>query len=80
MADINLTSGDDTYEHVVGKPFANINGLAGNDKIILHGNGWAIGGAGNDVIVNDVFDWVSGGAAYWDAPNAVFIDLEAGRE
>ena len=78
MADINLTSGDDTYEHVVGKPFANINGLAGNDKIILHGNGWAIGGAGNDVIVNDVFDWVSGGAAYWDAPNAVFIDLEAG--
>ena len=78
MADINLTSGDDTYEHTVGKPYSNIRALAGNDKITLHGNGWVIGGEGNDLIVNDVFDWISGGAAYWDSPNSVYIDLEAG--
>jgi len=78
MADIYLTSGDDNYEHAIGKDYCNIYALAGNDKIVLHGNGWVIGGAGNDIITNDVFDWISGGVAYWDSPNAVYIDLEAG--
>ena len=38
MADLNLTEGDDTYEHEKGKPWINIRALGGKDKIIIHGN------------------------------------------
>ena len=38
MADIRLTTNNDIYEHTKGKDWANIYGLAGNDKIIIHGN------------------------------------------
>ena len=78
MADINLTEGDDTFEHEKGKPWANIRGLGGKDKIIIHGNANVVGGAGDDTIINDVFDWFSGGVAYWDSPASIYVDLEAG--
>lgn len=78
MADIRLTANDDTYEHPSGKEWVNIYGLAGNDKIIIHGNAGVLGGAGDDVIINDDVDWVSGSVEYWDSPKAVYIDLEAG--
>ena len=78
MADINLTEGDDTFEHEKGKPWANIRSLGGKDKITIHGNATVAAGAGDDTIINDAFDWVSGGAAYWDSPASIFADLEAG--
>lgn len=78
MADIELTSGDDVYDHTKGKNFTTIKGLAGNDKITIHGNAWVVGGAGNDELINDEFDWVSGGVAYWDSPGKIYVDLEAG--
>ena len=78
MADIELTSGDDVYDHTKGKDFTTIKGLAGNDKITIHGNAWVVGGAGNDELINDEFDWVSGGVAYWDSPGKIYVDLEAG--
>ena len=78
MADLNLTEGDDTYEHAKGKSWINIYGLGGKDKIIIYGNANVIGGAGDDTIVNEVFDWIGGGAAYWSSPAAIYVDLEAG--
>ena len=78
MADLNLTEGDDTYEHTKGKEWVNIRGLGGKDKITIHGNSNVVGDAGDDTIINDVFDWVSGGAAYWSSPSSIFVDLEAG--
>lgn len=78
MADLNLTEGDDTYEHTKGKDWVNILGLGGKDKITIHGNANVVGGAGDDTIINDVFDWVSGGVAYWGAPSSIYVDLEAG--
>lgn len=78
MADIELTSGDDVYEHTLGKNYTTIRGLAGNDKIVIHGNSWVLGGAGNDQLLNDEFDWVAGGVAYWDSPEKIYVDLEAG--
>ncbi len=78
MADLNLTEGDDTYEHTKGKNWVNIHGLGGKDKITIHGNANVIGDAGDDTIINDVFDWVSGGVAYWSSPSSIFVDLEAG--
>ena len=78
MADLNLTEGDDTYEHAKGKSWINIYGLGGKDKIIIHGNANVLGGAGDDTIINDVFDWVGGSATYWSSPSAIYVDLEAG--
>ena len=78
MADLNLTEGDDTYEHTKGKDWVNILALGGKDKITIHGNANVVGGAGDDTIINDVFDWISGGVAYWGAPSSIFVDLEAG--
>jgi hypothetical protein len=78
MADLNLTEGDDTYEHTKGKEWVNIHGLGGKDKITIHGNANVVGGPGDDTIINDVFDWVSGGVAYWSAPSSIYVDLEAG--
>ena len=56
MADINLTEGDDTFEHEKGKPWANIRSLGGKDKITIHGNANVVAGAGDDTIINDAFD------------------------
>jgi serralysin len=78
MADIRLSANDDTYEHAAGKEWANIYGLAGNDKIIIHGSAGVVGGPGDDQIINDVFSWISGSANYWDSPKAIYVDLEAG--
>ena len=78
MADLNLTEGDDTYEHTKGKAWVNILGLGGKDKITIHGNANVVGGAGDDTIINDAFDWISGGVAYWSSPSSIYVDLEAG--
>jgi hypothetical protein len=78
MADLNLTEGDDTYEHTKGKEWVNIRGLGGKDKITIHGNANVVGDAGDDTIINDVFEWISGGVAYWGAPSSIYVDLEAG--
>jgi hypothetical protein len=78
MADIYLTEKDDTYDHTKDKPWTTIRALGGNDFITIHGNGTVLGGPGNDVITNDVFDNPSGSVAYWDSPNAIYVDLEAG--
>lgn len=78
MADIYLTEGDDTFEYEKGKPWVNIRGLGGKDKIIIHGSSNVLGGAGDDTIINDLLDWVSGGVAYWDSPSSIYVDLEAG--
>jgi hypothetical protein len=78
MADIRLSANDDTYEHTAGKDYANIYGLAGNDKITIHGNAGVVGGAGDDLIINDDVTWISGSANYWDSPKAIYVDLEAG--
>ena len=78
MADLNLSEGDDNYEHTKGKDWVNIRSLGGKDKITIHGNANVVPGAGDDTIINDVFDWVSGGVAYWDSPSSIYVDLEAG--
>lgn len=78
MADIYLTEKDDTYDHAVGKPWVTIRALGGNDKITIHGNATVLAGPGDDVITNDVFDNPNGSVAYWDSPNAIYVDLEAG--
>ena len=78
MADIRLTERDDSYEHAKGKEWAEILGLAGNDVIIIHGNGKVTGGPGNDVITNDEFTSIAGGAGYGGSPSAIYVDLEAG--
>lgn len=78
MADLNLTEGDDTYEHTKGKDWVNILALGGKDKITIHGNANVVGGPGDDTIINDVFDWISGGVAYWGSPSSIYVDLEAG--
>ena len=78
MADINLSPNDDVYEHAVGKTWVNLYAFAGNDKIIIHGNASVNGGPGNDQIINDEFEWIAGSAVYWDSPNAIYVDLEAG--
>ena len=77
MADIYLTDKDDTYEHSKGKSWTTIRALAGNDVINIFGNANVLAGPGNDVIKNDS-DFTSGGAVYWESPNAIYVDLEAG--
>ncbi len=78
MADLNLTEGDDTYEHTKGKSFVNIRGMGGKDTITIHGNANVLGEAGDDTIINDAFDWISGGVSYWSSPASIYADLEAG--
>ena len=78
MADIYLTEKDDNYDHAKGKPWTTIRALGGNDIITFHGNGTVLAGPGNDVITNDVFDNPNGSVAYWESPNAIYVDLEAG--
>ncbi|MFM8756275.1 MAG: hypothetical protein ACKODU_04520, partial [Limnohabitans sp.] len=74
MADINLTTGLDTYvqpeaERGQGN---NVFGLAGNDTIKLY-SGTAIGGPGNDILeqlIKPGEPWLRMAVSYWDAgPN-----------
>ena len=80
MADIQLTNGNDKYEHVQGQNWANIYGLDGDDDLKVNRNGVLIGGKGNDKLTSTVTDdgkW-GGQVGYWDSPGAVYIDLELG--
>lgn len=78
--DINLTEAGDTYVHgELTDQWDNIFGKGGNDIIRVYlGN--VIGGAGNDRIeqLPSTDWWRSLTVAYWDSPNGVTVDLEAG--
>ena len=78
MADIYLTEKDDNYDHPRGNSWVNIRALGGNDVITIHGRAGVLGGPGNDLIINDVFSGPDGAVAYWDSPNSIYVDLEAG--
>lgn len=78
MADINLTSGDDVYNHPKSDSWATIYGKEGHDKITFAGNANIVGGPGNDTIINEFKDWINGGVGYWDSPSSIYVDLEAG--
>jgi len=78
MADIKLTEGNDTYVHPEGSEWAHIFGLGGDDKLHSHRNGQLIGGPGNDTLSSEYDDYGGGHVAYWDSPNAIFVDLIAG--
>lgn len=77
MAEILLTDKDDTYTVPKNAPWADVKGLAGNDTITLLSGSNVLGGAGNDTIIDQ-----TGGnfcaALYWDAPNAIDINLQTG--
>jgi hypothetical protein len=75
---IRLTNGNDTYVHPEGAPWTDIFGMAGDDNLHSHRNGQLVGGAGNDTLSSEADDNWGGNAAYWDSPNAVFVDLAAG--
>ena len=80
MADIQLTNGNDKYEHVQGQNWANIYGLEGDDDLKVNRNGVLVGGKGNDKLTSVVTDdgrW-GGQVGYWDSPGAVYVDLELG--
>lgn len=80
MADIQLTNGNDKYEHVQGQNWANIYGLDGDDELKVNRNGVLVGGKGNDKLTSVVTDdgrW-GGQVGYWDSPGAVYVDLELG--
>lgn len=80
MADIQLTNGNDKYEHAQGQNWSNIYGLDGDDDLKVNRNGALIGGKGNDKLTSTVSDdgrW-GGQVAYWDSPEAVYVDLELG--
>ena len=75
--DYHGTTGNDiTVQATLGIPDnSNIYGDAGDDSITI-GFANAIGGPGSDTIIG-----TSGGssAAYWDSPQAVSVDLQAGQ-
>jgi hypothetical protein len=77
MADISLTAQDDVYTVAEGSSWNNILGLAGNDTITLLAGSNVLGGAGNDTIIDKTGgNWSA--AMYWDAPNAIDVNLAAG--
>lgn len=78
MADIRLTSGKDTYEHPMGAEWGHIFGMEGDDFLHSHRNAQLLGGAGNDTLSSESDDDWGGYVAYWDSPNAIFVDLAAG--
>lgn len=78
MADIKLTDGNDTYVHPAGAEWAHIFGLGGEDKLHSNRNAQLLGGPGNDTISSESDDHWGGNAAYWDSPNAIFVDLAEG--
>lgn len=75
---IRLTNGNDTYVHPEGAPWTDIFGMAGDDNLHSHRNGQLIGGPGNDILSSKFEHGGGGNAAYWDSPNAIFVDLAAG--
>lgn len=82
MSDIYLSDGNDDYTQPISFKDRgdNIWGKSGNDFIRVYG-GNVIGGAGNDTfqiipIVNE--PWRQVIAAFWDSPNKVTVDLQAG--
>jgi len=80
MPDIQLTNGNDKYEHIQGQNWANIYGLDGDDDLKVNRNGALVGGKGNDKLTSTVTDdgrW-GGQVGYWDSPGAVYVDLELG--
>ena len=80
MADIQLTNGNDKYEHVQGKKWDHIFGLDGDDDLMVNRNSVLIGGKGNDILTSTVTEdgrW-GGQVGYWDSPGAVYVDLELG--
>ena len=80
MADIQLTNGNDKYEHAQGQNWSNIYGLDGDDDLKVNRNSALIGGKGNDKLTSTVSDdgrW-GGQVGYWDSPEAVYVDLELG--
>jgi hypothetical protein len=80
MADIQLTNGNDKYEHAQGQNWSNIYGLDGDDDLKVNRNGVLLGGKGNDKLTSTLTEdgrW-GGQVGYWDSPNAVYVDLELG--
>jgi len=77
MPDILLSDKDDNYTVLKGAQWATIKALAGNDTITLQAGSNVLGGAGNDTIIDQ-----TGGnycaALYWDAPNAIDVNLQTG--
>jgi serralysin len=82
MADINLTTGLDTYVQSEAErgQWNNVFGLAGNDTIKLY-SGTAIGGPGNDTLeqlIKPGEPWLRMAVAYWDAGPNLKVNLEEG--
>lgn len=80
MANIYLTSGNDVFVYASGLPWENIYGREGNDQITINGNANIVGEAGDDVFINT---WAGngtpgGGIAFWNSPQAITVDLQAG--
>jgi Ca2+-binding RTX toxin-like protein len=82
MADINLTTGLDTYVQPEADrdQWNHFIGLAGDDAIKVY-SGQIVGGAGNDrlerlVFSGQEFRWVF--AAYWDSPTGILANLAEG--
>jgi hypothetical protein len=76
--DIKLTDGNDTYEYPKGADWGHIFGLGGDDKLHAHRNAQLLGGPGNDTLSSEVDGNWGGNAAYWDSPNAIYVDLAEG--
>ena len=82
MADINLTTGPDTYVQPEAErgQWNNVFGLAGNDTIKLY-SGTAIGGPGNDTLeqlIKPGEPWLRMNVAYWDAGPNLKVNMEEG--
>ncbi|MBC7604813.1 MAG: matrixin family metalloprotease, partial [Ramlibacter sp.] len=81
MSELHGTAGNDTY--IQGEAQKDVwldyFGEAGNDTIKMW-QGQAIGGKGNDYIEQLASSdwWRELGVAYWDAPEGVVVDLQAG--
>jgi Ca2+-binding RTX toxin-like protein len=82
MADINLTSGNDSYTQPESErdQWNHVFGLAGNDTIRMY-QGTAIGGPGNDTI-QKIIDPANPNrtlqVAYWSAGNGLRVNLAEG--
>jgi Ca2+-binding RTX toxin-like protein len=79
MANIILTGGKDTLNQTKGDDYYTYEAKEGDDILKVY-MGTILAGAGNDTIERLVSPdwWRSVSAAYWDSPNAVTVDLEAG--
>lgn len=75
---IDLTNGNDVYEHARNLPWTNIYGLNGDDHIKVHRNGGLVGGRGNDTLESSTENGWGGNVGYWNSPNPVHVDLAEG--